>query len=307
MMNQNGFSIVEMMITLVILLFVLLAIYGIFTQGQWLHLASEKRANVQDNARIILAQMEDDLRMIGAGNPKSSEVSGTITAKWTPPIFNMSATAIGFTGDLDGGAVLLAKDAGTDSNDRLYVQDTSYYANASVSNPIPIIVVARERRWDDLSVTGIISASPYSALDTNTITSPGTFTAEKSEVFTMESVSYRWVTDTGGPADANNNGLCDSGENPPNIPNCVVQRAEFFTNNPDPTAVNGPTPTSSDWGIFGTHVQAFNIEYLQADGTTAASAAAVQRIRISLMCTDRSMSVGEVQNLTLHSEITIRN
>jgi prepilin-type N-terminal cleavage/methylation domain-containing protein len=307
MMNQNGFTIVEMLITLLILLFVLLGIYGLFTQGQWLHLASEKRTNIQDNARIIIAQMEDDLRMIGSGNPKSSEVSGTITAKWTPAIFNMSATAIGFTGDLDGGAVLLTKDAGTGSNDRLYVQDTSYYANATVSNPIPIVVVSRERRWDDLSVTGIISESPYSALDTNTITSPSIFTAEKSEVFTMESVSYRWVTDTGAPADTDNNGLCDSGENPPYVPNCVVQRAEFFTNNPDPAAGNGPTPGNSDWVDFGTNVQAFSIEYFQADGTTAASAAAVTRIRITLMCTDRSMNVGEVQNLTLHSEITIRN
>jgi prepilin-type N-terminal cleavage/methylation domain-containing protein len=306
-MNQTGFSIIEVLITMVILLFLILGIYGLFTQGQWLHLASEKRANIQDNARIIIAQMEDDLRMIGSGNPSASEVSGTITAKWTPAIFNMSATAIGFTGDLDGGSVLLTKDAGTVSNDRLYVQDFSYYASATSTDPIPIIVVSKERRWDDLSVTGIISSSPYSALQTNTIGSPSVFTADQSEVFTMESVSYRWVTDAGGTADANNNGQCDIGESSPFIPNCVIQRAEFRTNNPDRAAADGVTPASSDWATFGTHVQSFNIEYLQADGTAAASASAVQRLRVSLTCRDRGMNVGEVQNLTLQSEIMIRN
>ncbi|MCI0442843.1 prepilin-type N-terminal cleavage/methylation domain-containing protein [bacterium] len=306
-MNQTGFSLVEMLITMVILLFLLLGIYGLFTQGQWLHLASEKRTNIQDNARIVIAQMEDDMRMIGSGNPKSSEVSGTITAKWNPAIFNMTSTAIGFTGDLDGGAVLLTKDAGTVSNDRLYVQDVSYYANATIGSPIPIIVVSKEKRWDDLSVTGIITSSPYSALQTNTMSSPSSFTADKSEVFTMESISYRWVTDTGGTADANSNGECDSGESAPFIPNCVIERAEFRTNNPDPAAADGPTPSSGDWNTFGTHVQSFSIEYLQADGTTAASASAVKRMRVTLTCRDRGMNVGTVQNLTLQSEITIRN
>src|SRR3990170_4444254 len=83
---QRGFTLLEMLISVVIFVFVMLAVYFLFDQGQWLYLHSEKRTNLQDNGRVAMEQMERDFRMIGSGVPTETQESASTT--WTPFIFN---------------------------------------------------------------------------------------------------------------------------------------------------------------------------------------------------------------------------
>ena len=197
----------------------------LFTQAQWYHLGADKRADIQDHARVIIETMERDMRMIGFGVPTGADAGGGGTT-WKS-IFAASGTSIGFTADIDNGHTILTADATTTS---VSVENPAYYTGVA-STPINILLTNNRRDWVGLTVNAISG----SVLTTTTNPSPTTFTSERGEIFSLERVFYRLT------GDGNGDGICDSG-----YPFCRVERQEFTSN-----VATTETADNTKWETLG--------------------------------------------------------
>ncbi|MCI0417296.1 prepilin-type N-terminal cleavage/methylation domain-containing protein [bacterium] len=293
MSAEKGFTLLELLISVVLVVLVILSASMLFTQAQWYHLSAEKRSDTQNHARVVIENMERDLRMIGYGVPTGSDVGGatTYTETWDA-IIAATSTSISFTADIDSGNTILTADAASTAADEISVENATYYSDVA-ANPLEIILVNNGKQWADLTINGI-SGNILSA--SANIPSPTTFSSNKSEVFTLERVFYRMT------GDADNNGICDTG-----YPFCTVERQEFITNDPtEETAVTGL------WQTLGENVYSLNLEYQDGNGGTFNPPAAgdlpnIEKIVITLVCRNRWLRIGDYQSVTLTSNVLIRN
>ena len=97
-MKQNGFTMIEMLVSVVIFGFIVIGIYYFFDSGRWLYLHSEKRSNLQENGRLAIEGMEREMRMIGLGIPNGTQINSNLT--WNPPVIYGTVNTIGFRGDV---------------------------------------------------------------------------------------------------------------------------------------------------------------------------------------------------------------
>jgi Tfp pilus assembly protein PilW len=63
--SQAGFSVVEALVSMAIFLFVLLAVFTTYTPNREIQARGETRVDVQQNARLALAEMAREIRMAG--------------------------------------------------------------------------------------------------------------------------------------------------------------------------------------------------------------------------------------------------
>jgi prepilin-type N-terminal cleavage/methylation domain-containing protein len=63
--SHNGFTVVEVLISAVIFLVIMMAMYQLFTSSQANYAGGTRKANVQQNARLAMEEMVRDLRMAG--------------------------------------------------------------------------------------------------------------------------------------------------------------------------------------------------------------------------------------------------
>jgi prepilin-type N-terminal cleavage/methylation domain-containing protein len=62
---QGGFSLVETLVSMAIFLFILLAVFTSYTPNRAIQARGETRVDVQQNARLALAEMTREIRMAG--------------------------------------------------------------------------------------------------------------------------------------------------------------------------------------------------------------------------------------------------
>ncbi|GBC84347.1 hypothetical protein HRbin11_00772 [bacterium HR11] len=289
--SADGFTLAEMLVSMVIFLFLLMALYSILTQSQWLRFRNDRRVNIQDNARIALELMERDFRMIGYGVPTGFQVNGE--ARWTPAIFYATDTALGFRAEVDNGHTVLTRSATSSGGgtDRLYVEDARYYADATRcgGSPWPLVVMARRKRWEPVSCTGVDLRS--NVLFITPGVTDGIFQAAQSEVITIEQVYYQYVRN-------------------PDYPFGTLHRQVWTTHRPDDTF----PPANPNWSVLATHISALTLQYLDAQGNPlqptpldAAQRARVARIVITLVATDRAGPMQALQSVRLRTEVHLRN
>ena len=107
--NQKGFTIIEMLVSVLVFSFVMIAVLFLFDKGNWLYLQAESRASMQGNGRIALEAIERDLRMAGLGVPRGTNLNSE--TYWIPEIFTAATSQIGFRGDIDNNNSMLTVDA----------------------------------------------------------------------------------------------------------------------------------------------------------------------------------------------------
>jgi prepilin-type N-terminal cleavage/methylation domain-containing protein len=305
--SMKGFTLIELLISVLIFTLVVLAIYFFFDQGQWLYLQSQKRASMQENARLCVEQMERDFRMIGAGVPKGTNIT---TAKvWTPSIFAGTKYSIGFTGDLDNGSLGLTADVGSIDATHIFIGvPPNYYKamdpdNDNDFNPdLPIVLDTDRSQWKDLMATTLDTAS---LITTTPVPSPEIFKANISSVHTLERVFYRMVNQAGIPV---NDTVCND-----SYPFCTIERQEFMTNNPDETDPETEA-AGAQWVTVATNATILDLEYFVGGSDTpivnpSGPQAGVDRISIWLRCTDRKNRPGpeQFQHVDLKARVLIRN
>jgi len=299
-----GFTLVELLVSVLLFSLVVLAIYYFFDKGSWLYLHSEKRSNIQQNARVIMEQMERDFRMIGAGVPKGTNPAGL---SWTPDVFLASSYHIGFTSDIDNGTHGLTEDVGEMDNAHIFVgNDSDYFMDLDANNDdtldtqLAIVVVNNRRSWEDLIAQGLDS-NDQALVTTADVQNPSNFPADRSTVQTLERIFYRMVTQAGVE---DNDGVCTEP-----YPFCSIQRQEYHTN--DPTETDPETESEgADWITIGTNATFLKFEYYHADGILVdelVNPGGIDQIRITLKCSDRTRTVGQYQYAILESRVLIRN
>jgi type IV pilus assembly protein PilW len=93
--RENGFTLVELMVTLVVSSIVMAAIYSVYTVQQRTSTAQEQVVEMQQNVRAALSMMESEIRMAGYNPRNTASGTGITTANATQLIF-------GFVADTDG-------------------------------------------------------------------------------------------------------------------------------------------------------------------------------------------------------------
>jgi len=263
-----------MLVSILIFSVVMIAVFYFFDRGQWLYLQSDRKSNIQANARLTMEALERDLRMIGYGVPTGGK-SGASSTRWTPVIFLANTASISFRADIDNGSSYLRQNAtGTTFNVDPVLDLAKYQAGTN------LVLVTRRRTWYD-SVSTAVNTGTGEVTIANTL--PTTFPSNSSKAYTIEEVYWRF----------------DSGRK-------VVERQE--------NQVRLPTGTAAGtWGTVATEVESLKFEYFSGtSGLTSlplstANSNNVDRIVITLVGKDRTDKPGQYQTTTLKSEIRVRN
>jgi prepilin-type N-terminal cleavage/methylation domain-containing protein len=278
-MNLKGYTLIELLATLVVFSLVMLGVYSFFDQSQWLHMSASKRTNIQEQTRLIMELMERDLRMIGFGVPKTSLIGGTLG--WHPFIFNASATHIYYRADSDNANVIAKQDLANGGN-QLFVHSIP----ATFPCPGPLVLVDTGRRWQSTSCSSIVGA------DRIDISPPAaqTFESNITEAFSIEQIYYRFISDA-------------------NYPFGRIERAVVPTNTPVITV-----PANDQFVPVGYNIADMKLDLYRPDGSlitsnpfTTGDLQVANKISLVIVGRDRSSVQGQYQDVTLRSEILIRN
>ena len=106
----DGFSLADLMVGLAVVGLLAAAVFGVYQVSQNSYLFGTSRAEVQDNARVVLNRMATEIREAGYDPTFSSNF---------PILTNLASEDMTFTADLDGDGVL-------DANETV-----RYYRNAA--------------------------------------------------------------------------------------------------------------------------------------------------------------------------------
>jgi len=93
--SQRGFSLVELLVTMVIMGLVMTAVYGLFINNQRTSVTSEEVVDVQQNLRVAYDMIARDIRMAGFAHPNAiASVADNQAAIYTASPFNRYARVI---------------------------------------------------------------------------------------------------------------------------------------------------------------------------------------------------------------------
>ncbi len=279
---NHGFTIIEMLVSILIFSIVLIAVYSLFDQSRWYSLHAERAANAQDNGRLLLEQMERDLRMTGSGVPYGTAIN--VGTTWRPWVFEAAPDHIYFRSDLDNGNSQLSVGETTGDTD-VHVVDNSFFPNGT-----KVVIQNRLRRWQPLTVTGTGSdaSGPFITVGAALLED---FDPGEGEVFTPEHVFYQYTANA-------------------NYPFGTVERA--IRNGNDP--VNDSATAGLTWSTIATNIFSYNLRFFALDGTEltgnplAANALPnVHRIFATVVVRERARAAQAWQDHTFSSEVFVRS
>jgi prepilin-type N-terminal cleavage/methylation domain-containing protein len=274
--HQRGFTLVELLVSILIFTLVLLAVYTLFDQGAWVYLHSSRRANIQQIARMALEQIERDVRMSGFGVPTGDEF-GAGTARWTPDIFTIGPGRIFFRADIDNRHTWVRQNI-TGLPTTISVEDPELVCPDPENTQI--ILVDDGGDWQPLICTGFDNGNQTITVNTGAMDC----NSDVCEIFSPDHIYYRLT------GDADNNGVCDN-VGPGDDPFCTIERA--FVSGNDPVA--NSNPANAQFEELATNVISFNV---QQPGL----------LQIQLTVRDRSMEGPQkYQDVVLTTQILVRD
>ena len=285
-LKQKGFTLIELLVSITILVFILIGVYSLFDQGQWLYLHSEKRANIQDMARLAIEGLERDLRMVGNGVPTAYGIGGG-GSSWVPFIFSAGKSFIHFRGDVDSRNTRPRSD--TSANPVLVHDAQLICENPYLVGSIPLVIVNDRRTW-----AGRDCSSFDAGTNSVTLSAVVSCPPAECEIYTIEHVFYRLT------GDADSDGVCDS----TTYPFCNIEKLEKYGNTPITIGGLGVNDTFS---LFATNVTELSFRYFTASGTETTSGNFAQKIRVTLTLRDRSSRPQQYQDVTLGTEVVVRD
>ena len=157
-LNEKGFSLIELMMALTIMLLVMSAIYTTFRSQTRSWVTQQEIANMQQNLRAGMYYLERSIRMAGY-DPKHSKKFGFVT-NLPAPYSDRGATTdgddIAFTVDDDGDKVI-----DTNSNEQVA------YRRNPLTNALEILNIDDSGRWT--AVAHNISQVSFTYLNANNV------------------------------------------------------------------------------------------------------------------------------------------
>jgi Prokaryotic N-terminal methylation motif len=278
---DSGFSVLEALISLAILVVLLVAAYSVLDQTRGTYLRNEGRIALHQIGMTTLEMLERDLRAAGFGIPTGVDVTGR-GDRWTPAIWAAGPDFIYFRADVDGETSLLTRDLHADDV-RLYLE----HPMAVAGDPLPLLLTRNGTAWESVSAVALADDEdgvPHLQLLSAAV-SP--FTVSGSLATTPEHVFYRFV-----PA----------GE----YPFGTVERLIVKSNVP-----LNEIPEGSQFIPIADHVTSLQFQYFTESGARITDPAAqlsdIARIVISIVCRERAGRPGEYQSVRLETEVLLRN
>jgi prepilin-type N-terminal cleavage/methylation domain-containing protein len=274
--QERGFTLVELLVSVLIFTFVVLGVYTLFDQGAWVYLHSSRRANIQQIARLALEQIERDVRMSGFGVPSGDEF-GAGTAMWTPNMFTLGPGRIFFRADIDNRHTWVRQNI-TGTPTTISVEDPQLVC--PVPGTTQIVLVENGDDWQPLTCTAFDDTTDTITTNTGAMDCP----SEECEIFTPEHIFYRLT------GDANNDGICDNTA-PNDAPFCTIERAVIVGNDP---IAGMALPGDDEFQELASNIISFSV---QQPGL----------LQIQLTVRDRSMEGPQkYQDVVLTTQILVR-
>jgi type IV pilus assembly protein PilW len=162
--NDSGFTLMELLIAMAVGLVVLAVVFSVFTiQSKQLN-KQDKIAEMQQNARMAMEIMAQDIMMAGYGVSTLTRCTGTTTATSTPclGISAANANSISFTSDLNGNVDLTANSTNPNENITYNRYSSSgIYALGRTSNGSkqPVVENVNSLAFSYLDAAGAVTAN----------------------------------------------------------------------------------------------------------------------------------------------------
>ena len=199
-MNQKssarGFSLIELMISIVILMIILAALFQVISMVQQRTSAEQTKLDMFQEAREFMDQMSRDLHQAGYPSPRNFLKSGILTAS---PVFNDFRTAAGLI-KVDAGDLWFEGDVDGTGN----VSVVRYHLDTSTTNGCPCLKRSQLQKQTgdpltgqltevyEVEVQGVQNTNIFSAFShgsTGTpVSLPIDFTSNGSTIATIDTV-----------------------------------------------------------------------------------------------------------------------
>jgi len=293
----HGFTLVELLVSVTIVVLVFVAVLAAYTQANSLNAHVESSVLIQTNVRVGMERLERELRMIGFGVPSGSEIGGG-GGSWLPPIFHATPTELGFRSEVDGGNATIVCTPRASSvlcpTDKLRLSSIQYYSALGCAAPdgssatLPVVAVLGGADWLPLTCSGFSGVD-----DSITVGDAGdsVLTGGASQVLTLEQVYFSF----------------QPGAQPPYG---RLLRHVRYDNQPD--SAFPPSPVT--WTVVATNLTDFWLEYQDASGTvlagnplSEAQRSVARKIVIFMDGYDAFGPDQQPQRLQMRSEVLIRN
>jgi prepilin-type N-terminal cleavage/methylation domain-containing protein len=296
MSRNEGFSLLEVLVAMAIMVVVMLVILTAYSQGNSVKSHVQGTVEIQSNVRLAMDSISREVRMTGYGVPRGFKL-GASHASWSPAIFHAGQTELGFRAEIDGGsAEIICTPDSTNMNcplDRLRLDSIDYYEDLNCDDPggsiggLELIAIV-DHRWDPLTCKGFtISDGSISVAKVPDLT----FEAGMSGVATVEQIYYRYIPD-GRP------------------PYGSIERYVRYGNDPDDSF----PPSGATWTPVADHLTDFWLEYrdaadvpLTGSTLTANQRALVRKVVLFMEGYDRVGPDGHPQLIQVRSEVLVRN
>jgi len=296
MSRNEGFSLLEVVAAMAIMVVVMLVILTAYSQGNSLKSHVQGTVEIQSNVRLAMDNVSREVRMTGYGVPRGFKL-GSSHASWSPAIFYAGQTGLGFRAEIDGGnAEIVCTPDSTNSNcplSKLRLDSIDYYEGFNCDSPDGSIgglelIAIMDHRWKPFTCTGF-------SLSDGSISVSGvpnaTFEAGMSGVATVEQVYYRYVPRAEAPYGA-------------------IERYVRYGNAPDDSF----SPGGATWTPVADHLTDFWLEYrdaadvpLTGSTLTANQRALIRKIVLFMEGYDRVGPDGHPQLIQVRSEVLVRN
>lgn len=147
--HARGFSLVELMVSMVIGLIVVLGVTQIFLSAKNTYMSQNASAAMQEDARYALSKMIQEIRMVGMFgciNPSSTSfidlsTAPTFTSVSSNPIAYTSTTAAGVTTNV---LTLLTGDVGSTGGTPSYFVASDCLTTATVTTLAPVLLPGQQ-------------------------------------------------------------------------------------------------------------------------------------------------------------------
>lgn len=157
--NKRGFTLVEVLVVTVIMGLVMTAVYSFFIENKKTSATSEEVVDVQQNLRVAIETLANDIRMAGFLIPSDSEPVATTPASLSDTDFldlNLS-TSTGVYARVVSGSVVIAG-----SSSEVISVDSDMAVNFNTTDGLRVITPTSTDNETDLT------ASEVTAIDTDT-------------------------------------------------------------------------------------------------------------------------------------------
>lgn len=171
--STRGFTLLELLIASAIFAVIFIGLYTAFETSQRTYAAGVTQTGAQQNARVALEIMAQDLRSAGYGYPTPT----------LNKLTNVATTTLTFWADLTNASTVLSANVNAGAN-------TFFVTNASRISQGDIVYLINGAQWQALTVTAVNTGATPNTI--TVATGPTNAYPQGSQVGRPRAIAYSW-------------------------------------------------------------------------------------------------------------------